>query len=143
MPNPLGVAVTAAIVTVVLTPAVACVVLRRFRGAMMRSMLAASTGALPSTREAALQPISGSPPAGTVEMLEVPQVVPSRLGGLAARATGQVRRAICWYVAAGLAYAATQTVVLFLLQGHAFVLPRGVVVGCSYSRGRSSPRCWW
>src|SRR4051794_15738587 len=118
MLNLLGVIVAATILTVALTPVVALVVLRRFQRAVRRSMLAASSGPVPPAGEVPPQRVSGSPPSRAVELLEVPQVIPPRPGGLTARATGQVRRAIGWYGTAGLAYAATQTVVLFRLEGH-------------------------
>jgi hypothetical protein len=124
-----GVVVTATIVTVALTPAVALIVLHRFRRAVQRSMLATSHGAPRSTTEDGPQQLRGWPPAGTLEVLESGQATPASRGGPAARARSQVHRTIRWYIVAGLAYAATQTVVIFQLQDQDFLPPRTVLVG--------------
>jgi hypothetical protein len=130
MPNIFfGVVVTATIMTVALTPAVTLIVLRRLRRTVQRSMLATSHGPSRSTPENGPQQLRTWPPAGAVELLEPVHSVPASRGGPAARAHRQVRRAFGWYVAAGLAYAATQTVVIFRLQGQAFLPPRTVLVG--------------
>jgi hypothetical protein len=129
MLNLLGVIIAATIFTVALTPVVAFVILRRFQRVVRRSMLAASSAPRPSASEVCTAPGSGAPRARTIAVLEGPQVASGRPGELTMRATGQMRRAVGWYVIAGLAYAATQTTVFFLLEGHEFLIPRAVVVG--------------
>ncbi|MDQ3029878.1 MAG: hypothetical protein M3R09_07605 [Actinomycetota bacterium] len=124
-----GILLVATLITIAVNPIVSLLVLGRFRRAVARSM---RTSTRPSTsRPAALPPpphyaaetvCSGQP---RLDVLGAggAQRTSSHRGSLTTLAIGQVRQAIGWYVAAGVAYAVTAAVGLITLVGGEELLP--------------------
>jgi hypothetical protein len=98
--DPTGTALGATILTVLVTPALSLLVLRRFRGAVQKSMR--SVAEHRTIRDRELRPVA----------VAVPRAVPGHLSTLspAATAVSRLQQAVGWYLAAGLAYALLTTV---------------------------------